>query len=30
MAKGILKYIEKDWLYRYMPNNSLDKKVLDR
>jgi ppGpp synthetase/RelA/SpoT-type nucleotidyltranferase len=30
MAKGILKYIEKDRLYRYMPNNSLDKKVLDK
>lgn len=30
MAKGIVKYIEKDRLYRYMPNNSLDKKVLDK
>jgi ppGpp synthetase/RelA/SpoT-type nucleotidyltranferase len=30
MSKGILKYIEKDRLFRYMPNNSLDKKVLDK
>ena len=30
MAKGTLKYIEKDRLYRYAPNNSIDKNVLDK
>jgi ppGpp synthetase/RelA/SpoT-type nucleotidyltranferase len=30
MAKNIVKYIEKDRLYRYMPNNSIDKNVLDK
>lgn len=30
MAKGTLKYIEKDRLYRYAPNSSIDKNVLDK